>query len=876
MSHRTGSYWEIGSLGTYTTKSVLDMYLIAGGDSYYRTVGNVTEHIDGQSYRYSKGDYVLKSDGTIYLDANRVQLNTGMLAVSGEINSPNINADIFTSPFADTLAKVAMVAWDLGTGKGGSPPAMINGSLGFMGNEGSQSLLTNSLSTKSPTGASIITNGIPPSNYVDPTATTSTLATVTATPLANGVGVSIQAGNAILSAAAAVDADSVSNGNNTPVFLKHVSFDKPTLFSQSTVASLPDPSLYVNNVHVIVSPTTGAGELFISDGNTWNPVGSGAANTATITAIATGVANNVIIPTVNQVTAMGLALTSEEQARAAGDVATAVAANEALQAGLLAEAAARGTAITAVSNILQTQITANANYILTLTADVNANTSAIQNNYTAAANAASANASAIETVAANVAANTASINSNATVAANATSALATTVNANYATTQTALGVNASAIATETTNRTTAVSALASLITNLTASVASNTASIDSNQTASANALSAAVSTLNAQIASTAVTTTNNANAFATAGIATETTNRTNAISAVSTQINTINSTYPNSTPTSINGLISSAITTYNSTTAAANIAAATSVTALSATLGGTYATIGTVSSVSATLNGIASAQYGVTVTANGAVSGFQLLNGGNNSSVFKIQANSLQLVNSSGGTGNAPFTVDSSGNLTITGGAHVGGSIMGGAYTGYVWPSSGTGFYLGSGGLLLGNPNTGQYFQVDTSGNLYAPGFHISGGNATFSGALSAATGTFNGTLAANSITTGMIVSNSATNFAGFTLAINDNSPLNVAFSMDANGVCVIIATIVFNWSGSAAGSASFSIGIDSSAPNTASATYTSSASAPVGVLSLQFSATLASGYHLINWLGQHTGATGQHEIFYTILRSYR
>lgn len=81
-------------------------------------------------------------------------------------------------------------------------------------------------------------------------------------------------------------------------------------------------------------------------------------------------------------------------------------------------------------------------------------------------------------------------------------------------------------------------------------------------------------------------------------------------------------------------------------------------------------------------------------------------------------------------------------------------SISGGNYTGYNWPASGGGFYLGPSGLLLGrydaqNPAS-TYFQFDVAtGVLYANGFSIVNGNATFSGSLTAATGTFTGKLTA-------------------------------------------------------------------------------------------------------------------------------
>lgn len=56
-------------------------------------------------------------------------------------------------------------------------------------------------------------------------------------------------------------------------------------------------------------------------------------------------------------------------------------------------------------------------------------------------------------------------------------------------------------------------------------------------------------------------------------------------------------------------------------------------------------------------------------------------------------------------------------------------TLTGGSFTSYAWPAAGlTGFYLGPGGLLLGNANSGKYFQVTTNGDLYTPGFNIVNG----------------------------------------------------------------------------------------------------------------------------------------------------
>lgn len=116
----------------------------------------------------------------------------------------------------------------------------------------------------------------------------------------------------------------------------------------------------------------------------------------------------------------------------------------------------------------------------------------------------------------------------------------------------------------------------------------------------------------------------------------------------------------------------------------------------------------------------------------------------------------------------------------------VGGRITGGNFTGWAWPAAGGGFYLGTEGLLLGNYNTGRYFQVTAAGDLYAPGFYIQDGSAvfggalsaatgTFAGALSAATGTFAGTLSAASITTGTLNVDRIANYALTNTAIHQD-----------------------------------------------------------------------------------------------------
>lgn len=100
-------------------------------------------------------------------------------------------------------------------------------------------------------------------------------------------------------------------------------------------------------------------------------------------------------------------------------------------------------------------------------------------------------------------------------------------------------------------------------------------------------------------------------------------------------------------------------------------------------------------------------------------------------------------------------------NLTIFGGSHT---------SSYTWPASGGGFHLSSSGLLLGNFNTGSYFQVTAAGAVSAPGLVISSGTATFSG-----------TLSANIVNTNQIVGGAA----------------STAFSATGTGATVTLAVTV-------------------------------------------------------------------------------
>ena len=104
-------------------------------------------------------------------------------------------------------------------------------------------------------------------------------------------------------------------------------------------------------------------------------------------------------------------------------------------------------------------------------------------------------------------------------------------------------------------------------------------------------------------------------------------------------------------------------------------------------------------------------------------------------------------------------TAGTIGGITING-----NGLNAGGFWGYAWPPAGqSGFHIGPNGILLGNANNGRYVEIQSSGNIYAPGLRIENGNATFSGNLYGASGTFSGTITAQKvITTGNLEDNAA------------------------------------------------------------------------------------------------------------------
>ncbi|OYO27869.1 hypothetical protein CD932_22405 [Janthinobacterium sp. PC23-8] len=238
-------------------------------------------------------------------------------------------------------------------------------------------------------------------------------------------------------------------------------------------------------------------------------------------------------------------------------------------------------------------------------------------------------------------------------------------------------------------------------------------------------------------------------------------------------------------------------------------------------LAGKYAAVKITADATATALGKVQAKYGVQLDADGVSGGFELLAGGGRLD-FGVRAGTFFIAAPAGSgiASSLPFIVRTTetviGGVTIPIGMYVAdafiqnasitnakiggdiwssnfvagqsgwrlyrsgdleisnlrarGNIAGGAFQSGLWPENGgTGFWLGADAFRMGNFNTGQYFEVTAAGNFSMPGLRVSGGNATFDGALSGATGTFAGNLSAASGTLGTITAGYLRNTANTT-----------------------------------------------------------------------------------------------------------
>jgi hypothetical protein len=90
------------------------------------------------------------------------------------------------------------------------------------------------------------------------------------------------------------------------------------------------------------------------------------------------------------------------------------------------------------------------------------------------------------------------------------------------------------------------------------------------------------------------------------------------------------------------------------------------------------------------------------------------------------------------GPGGAGWLLQRNGSIYLND-ANLRGSVMGGDYAGYLWVSGKRadnswkrGYFLGEAGLLMGNPDSGSYFQIEANGNIWSKNFTIVNGVPTF------------------------------------------------------------------------------------------------------------------------------------------------
>lgn len=760
MTHRMGSYWEINSSGTYTIKSVMDLYLISKNDMYGYVGGNLTQQVSGQAYTRSNGDMIFTTGGNYFINATKVQMNTGMLSVSGEINSPQISSSMFGGmsggfSYGDMLAREALVAYDL---KNGGAP-MLGGSLGFTGGTGASgstagsadSQLTNKLSTQSPSGKAWVTNGVP-TNATTPTAgstsatgglndlsggASGTTTTQSATVGGNGssggsssdpdippqtgsgfrvsdlaaVGVGAagiaaavssliknndpddNVAQAMATAVSDVNQQSYAASNQTPVFLKHVSFDKPILLSQSLAGDVPDPTLYTNNLHLVVDPS-GKAQLVLSDGQSWTAVNDPSDSKAYTDA------------QIEQVTIDYNNAIANEAANA----------NDALSAAILAEAQARGAAVTAEATAREAADSSLGDLITTVTAATNDNAAAIQQEITARTDAITAEADARQTLASQVSDNTSAITTEATTRANADSANA---QATQTLTSRINNGNAASFAPYQTWPFNTVTG-------------SWTASGGTFAISSGEGLLTSTST-NPQLLSPALSI-----AGATYDKVRARVKRTGGSGWIGTlYYSTSGHGFSSATSVTITpdpGLADwyvlewdlSGLSDWKTSTATqiridfGNTTAdvfqidwiAVGNRLAGSVDGSSFASVQTIATTSATDVTNIKAQWAIKTNVNGYVSGIALVNdliNGNPTSSFAVQANVFKLVSPDGSKIATPFTVDSNGNANFTGVINAAGGVFSGTVNGTLSGPSGS---IG----LLRTTSTGQRTEIDNNG----------------------------------------------------------------------------------------------------------------------------------------------------------------
>jgi hypothetical protein len=274
--------------------------------------------------------------------------------------------------------------------------------------------------------------------------------------------------------------------------------------------------------------------------------------------------------------------------------------------------------------------------IVDLTSTVGNVSGSVTSLATATASATAANASLITTVQANVATNAASVVTEATARADAITAEATARQAVQANVDTV----AASVVTEASAAATANSATASLVTTLDAAVATANGNISNNYNISVsadNVLTQSINSLSSVVGQNTADITTTATTAATANSATA-----SLVTALTATVATANSNIANNYNISVN----------------ADNALATSVSTVSAAVGTVATSVTTETTARVLADGILEAKYGVSLDANGYITGFSQNNNGS-SGTFKITADKFLIVEGAvaGETGATVFDI---------------------------------------------------------------------------------------------------------------------------------------------------------------------------------------------------------------------------
>ena len=298
--------------------------------------------------------------------------------------------------------------------------------------------------------------------------------------------------------------------------------------------------------------------------------------------------------------------------------------------------------------------------IVDLTSTVGNVSGSVTSLATATASATAANASLITTVQANVATNAASVVTEATARADAITAEATARQAVQANVDTV----AASVVTEASAAATATAAVASNVTTLTATVGDNTSAISTEATARSDADTASAT----------------------------------LITSLTAAVATANGNIANNYSISVN----------------ADNALATSVSTVSAAVGTVATSVTTETTARVLADGILEAKYGVSLDANGYITGFSQNNNGS-SGTFKITADKFLIVEGAvaGETGATVFDITN--GLVTMEAAHI-KNLTTGNIVGTVNPTSA---FSGSASKNFGPTSAGfvELMTVDCPGN---------------------------------------------------------------------------------------------------------------------------------------------------------------